>query len=67
MTEPADVSKDEDDSARRARRRRAEALLGDLLPTVTGDESGPGWGDHEGGTSRDEQIAREVPPHHGAD
>jgi hypothetical protein len=46
------------------RRRRAERLLGDLLPDQTGDESGDAWG--ERADSRDEELRRDVPPHHGS-
>lgn len=56
-----------DDAARQAaeqaRRRRAALLLGDLLPDTTRDERG------EDGTSagshRDDELLRDVPPHHG--
>ncbi len=53
-----------------ARRRRAAELLGDLEPQVTRDETGegwnePGWNDRSG-TSRDQEILRDVPPHHGS-
>ena len=46
------------------RRRRAAALLGDLEPSVTRDETAEGWND-DGGTSREEELLRDVPPHHG--
>jgi len=49
-----------------ARRRRAERLLGALLPDQTQDESAEAWGDREGTTSRDDEIQRDVPPHHGS-
>ncbi len=58
---------DTPDSAERARRERAARLLGDLLPTTTRDETPEGWGDERGGTSRDEELRRDVPPHHGKD
>ena len=48
-----------------ARRRRAAELLGDLEPQVTSDETGEGWNE-AGGTSRDQEILRDVPPHHGS-
>jgi hypothetical protein len=54
------------DRAERARRRRAERLLGGLLPDQTQDESADAWGDSEGTASRDDEIRRDVPPHHGA-
>jgi hypothetical protein len=50
--------------AERERRRRAAELLGDLMPSTTRDETDEGWGE-QGGTSRDEQYLRDVPPHHG--
>lgn len=50
----------------KARRRRAERLLGGLLPDQTRDESADAWGDRESTVSRDEEIRRDVPPHHGA-
>lgn len=46
-----------------ARRRRAAAALGDLLPDQTRDESAGGWSERE--PDRDEQFRRDVPPHHG--
>jgi hypothetical protein len=59
------VSKPES-ATERARRRRAERLLGGLLPDQTQDESADAWGDHDGGASRDDEMRRDVPPHHGA-
>ena len=61
MNEPKSKKSDE-----RARRHRAERLLGGLLPDQTKDESADAWGDHEGTASRDEEIRGDVPPHHGA-
>ena len=49
---------------RQARRRRAERLLGDLMPDTTSDETDEGWNEEKGG-SRDDQLRRDVPPHHG--
>lgn len=67
----ADDTSDRDDEAvrraERARRERAARLLGDLLPSTTRDESGEGWGDEGRGGSRDDDLRREVPPHHGKD
>lgn len=55
--------------AERERRRRAAELLGDLLPSTTSDERDPGSGRAKGGTSapsrRDDELMRDVPPHHG--
>jgi len=53
-----------DAAAERERRRRAAELLGDLLPTTTSDETDEGWGDRAG-ASRDDELLRDVPPHHG--
>jgi hypothetical protein len=46
------------------RRRRAAELLGDLTPSTTSDETDEGWGDRAA-PSRDEDLLRDVPPHHG--
>ena len=48
----------------RDRRLRAERLLGELLPDTTGDETDEGWNEKEGDT-RDDEMRRDVPPHHG--
>ncbi len=52
------------DGAERKRRRRAERMLGDLLPDTTGDETDEGWSETDG-DSRDDELHRDVPPHHG--
>ena len=52
------------DRAERERRRRAEKLLGELLPDTTGDETDEGWSEKENET-RDDEMRRDVPPHHG--
>jgi hypothetical protein len=52
------------DAAERARRRRAAERLGELLPRMTTDETDEGWGER-GSTSRDDELLRDVPPHHG--
>jgi hypothetical protein len=52
------------EGADRDRRRRAERLLGELLPDTTGDESDEGWSETEG-NPRDDEMRRDVPPHHG--
>ncbi|WP_456695239.1 hypothetical protein [Aeromicrobium sp. P5_D10] len=57
-------SKPEPKASERERRRRAAELLGDLLPSTTTDETDEGWNE-QGGTSRDEDYLRDVPPHHG--
>ena len=50
--------------AERARRRRA-AKLGDLMPDTTSDESDEGWSEKDEGDTRDDDMRRDVPPHHG--
>lgn len=52
------------DAERRERLRRAAALLGDLEPSTTRDETPEGWGERGAG-SRDDELRRDVPPHHG--
>ncbi len=54
-----------DAAAKRARLERAARLMGDLLPETTRDESPEGWSER-GGTSRDDELRRDVPPHHGS-
>ncbi len=49
----------------RARRRRAAALLGDLTPDVTTDETSTGWNEERDG-GRDAEMLRDRPPHHGS-
>lgn len=69
MTDEPQPSSSADTEARRraeaARRRRLEAVFG----TSTGassDESGRAWGEADDARARDEQLRREVPPHHGS-
>ena len=48
------------------RRRRAARLLGDLLPDVTSDERDADPREAAGSAaSRDDDLRRDVPPHHG--
>jgi hypothetical protein len=58
------ASADEARRAEQARRRRAALLLGDLLPDTTRDERDEGRGGTPSG-SRDDELRRDVPPHHG--
>lgn len=46
----------------RDRRRRAERL-GKVLPDTTGDETDEGWNEED--DTRDDEMRRDVPPHHG--
>jgi hypothetical protein len=59
---PAD---EQAEAHKRARRERAARLLGDLMPSTTRDERSEGWGDESGDASRDDEMRRDVPPHHG--
>ncbi|KAA1422834.1 hypothetical protein FE697_011825 [Mumia zhuanghuii] len=47
----------------RRRRLRAARLLGEVVPATTRDETAEGWGERD--ASRDEDLRRDVPPHHG--
>jgi len=51
--------------AERERRRRAAELLGDLMPDTTSDESDEGWSEKDESGTRDDELRRDVPPHHG--
>lgn len=51
-------------AARSEQQREVEKLLGDLVPDTTSDESDEGWNEEEG-VSRDDELRRDVPPHHG--
>jgi hypothetical protein len=53
-----------DETSRKARRRRAERLLGDRVPDQTDDETDEGWSETDE-HSRDDDLRRDVPPHHG--
>jgi hypothetical protein len=54
-----------DDAAKdQARRRRADRLLGDLVPETSMDETDEGWSESED-SPRDDELRRDVPPHHG--
>lgn len=59
-----------DAAANRRRMHRAAALLGELLPSQTRDDTAEGWHDpddvnHE--AQREQQLRRDVPPHYGPD
>lgn len=53
--------------AERERRRRAALLLGDLLPESSSDDVDlpTAGGSVAADRSRDEELRRDVPPHHG--
>jgi hypothetical protein len=49
------------------RARRRARIFGDVLPDQTNDDcdgSASDWSDRDG-SDRDEEIRRDVPPHHG--
>lgn len=48
---------------RKERLRKAADRLGPLLPSSTSEDTDEGWG--EAPTTRDEELRRDVPPHHG--
>lgn len=66
VMEPAPDSLDEE-RARIARLERAERILGGLLPGSGEDTAALDWGEDRGNTSRDDELRRDVPPHHGKD
>lgn len=63
----SDVGRDESEAQRAARRRRRLAALGDVADDRSADDSDDGWSERHGaGTSdRDDELRRDVPPHHG--
>lgn len=65
MTESDPEAPAAESTEEQTRRRRAAKLLGGLLPDQTSDETAEGWGDG-GPATRDDEIRRDVPPHHGA-
>lgn len=56
------MSPESESESERDRRRRAERL-GKLLPDTTGDETDEGWNEED--DTRDDEMRRDVPPHHG--
>ena len=52
---------------RRARLERAERILGGLVPGSGEDVEALDWGEQRGERSRDDDLTRELPPHHGKD
>lgn len=46
------------------RKRRLAEIFGDVLPSTTKDERGPG-ADETGESANDAWLRRQVPPHHG--
>ncbi len=69
MTEPEDTTARTTAQERRAanRRRRRLAALGDTSSERSADDRDDGWSERDatGRTARDDELRREVPPHHG--
>ena len=66
MTSPTPEAPQGLSVAEQARRRRAARLMGDILPSTTSDDTDEGWGERPA-SSREDELLRDVPPHHGAD
>ncbi|WP_415975235.1 hypothetical protein [Rhodococcus sp. 077-4] len=66
MTEkPNDDRSAEDDASRaRAERARLARIFGEVLPETTGDERGEGSSTESGGSSADEWLKQQRPPHY---
>ncbi|UYM06645.1 hypothetical protein [Solicola gregarius] len=58
-----DRGQERPEQARHRREKQATEVFGDLLPEGTRDESAQSWGDRD--DSRDDELLRDVPPHHG--
>ena len=63
MSELATDPGERDGRPRHSKKQAADSL-GDLLPDITRDEHGSAWGE-EDASSRDADLLRDVPPHHG--
>ncbi len=64
---PSSTPEPREEAAEHERRRRAAALLGDLLPSSTTDDlPAPDERTGRGAGERDDELRRDVPPHHGA-
>jgi len=61
--QPAPSSDDQPDESEWQRRRRLEAIFGDVLPETTSDERDPEPRDDE--SPGDAWLRAQVPPHHG--
>jgi hypothetical protein len=68
MTSPDGAEEPADDPAARARRRRRLDALGDVSLERSGDDTDEGWSDGDvpdADPDREDELRREVPPHHG--
>ncbi len=52
-------------SAESERRRRRLQALGETLATASADETAAGWSEDAEETRRDDDLRRNIPPHHG--
>ncbi|KAA0927836.1 hypothetical protein [Rhodococcus sp. ANT_H53B] len=59
-----DRSAENDASRARAERARLARIFGEVLPETTGDERSDGAGTESGGTSSDEWLKQQRPPHY---
>ncbi|MEP7091407.1 MAG: hypothetical protein ABI776_15010 [Nocardioidaceae bacterium] len=65
MTEKTQVGAEDVAGIEEERRRRREAIFGDVLPDGTTDERADGSDGSDGSEGSDEWLRRQVPPHHG--
>lgn len=59
--------RDGSEAQQEARRRRRLAALGDTSAERSADDSDDGWSERAGAktSDRDDELRRDVPPHHG--
>ena len=67
MSHEAEPENEQNERERRARLDRAERILGGLVPGSGEDADALDWGEQRGARSRDDDLTRELPPHHGKD
>ena len=68
MTQPDPAEEPADDVTARARHRRRLDALSDLSLERSGDDTDEGWSALDGQDTdkdREDELRREVPPHHG--
>lgn len=63
----SELSEADREKARRERIARAERLLGNLVPSSGEDAPALDWGEERESRSRDDELRRDLPPHHGKD
>lgn len=64
MTSVSEPETDRSEAAEAKRRREVEKLLGDVIPDLAADDTDDGWNEPDR-ASRDDELRRDVPPHHG--